>query len=41
MLPTSQNRCGVVAGIGTILTRRQKTAIVRDNFILKPVDKRL
>jgi hypothetical protein len=38
MLPTSQNRCGVFAGIGAILTRRQKTAIVRDDFILKPVE---
>ena len=38
MLPTSQNRCGVFAGIGAILTRSQKTAIVRDDFIVKPVE---
>jgi hypothetical protein len=30
--------CGVFAGIGAILTRRQKTAIVRDDFLLKPVE---
>jgi hypothetical protein len=33
-----QNRCGVFAGIGAILTRRQKTAIVHEHFLLKPVE---
>jgi hypothetical protein len=28
MLSTAQNRCGVFAGIGTMLTGRHKTAIV-------------